>query len=238
MRRTQTKSGIYKIVNTINGKYYVGSSINIDQRWTNHRKLLNKNIHQNSHLQNAWNKYGATAFEFVFVENVSDKNLLLVEQTYLDAAFVSRAQYNILSKATSVLGRKDSIETRMKKSLAKIGKKHSMAMKEKMRVLGEERQYSTETRVKMSVSNRGNKHRIGTIPIVVVRPDGTIDWIFNRAAYCRKNCLNPGHFGLVINGQRNQHKGFFARRLRESEIVEGFYIDSIGNAVRIPEHIE
>jgi group I intron endonuclease len=77
-------SGIYKIINKVNGKYYVGSSKNIHVRWRVHKSNLNNNKHPNSHLQNAWNKYGNTLFEFTIVEN-TDK-LDEIEQFHLNIA--------------------------------------------------------------------------------------------------------------------------------------------------------
>ena len=37
------KSGIYVIENQINGHRYIGSAINIKERWAEHIKQLNKN---------------------------------------------------------------------------------------------------------------------------------------------------------------------------------------------------
>jgi group I intron endonuclease len=81
-------SGIYKIINKVNGKYYVGSSVNIKVRWQNHKTDLNRNVHRNIHLQRSWNECGKNNFDFVIVEkvNVSRKNLLLLEQKYLNIA--------------------------------------------------------------------------------------------------------------------------------------------------------
>ena len=42
--------GIYKIVNSINNKIYVGSAKNIKKRWSAHKSDLNKNKHHNKHL--------------------------------------------------------------------------------------------------------------------------------------------------------------------------------------------
>src|SRR3989304_1436717 len=61
-------SGIYKIINKTNGKYYVGSSNDIIGRWFTHKSQLNRNNHCNPHLQRAWNKYGKDNFEFIIVE--------------------------------------------------------------------------------------------------------------------------------------------------------------------------
>src|ERR1035437_397640 len=56
---TESKiSGIYKIINKIDGKYYIGSSDHIKRRWYSHRTELRKNRHGNQYLQRARNKYG------------------------------------------------------------------------------------------------------------------------------------------------------------------------------------
>ena len=78
--------GIYKIINRVNGKYYVGSSWNLDIRWKRHSVALRGNRHFNNHLQRAWNKYGQNAFEFIVIERCSEDDLLNVEQRYLDIA--------------------------------------------------------------------------------------------------------------------------------------------------------
>ncbi len=84
-------SGIYKIVNKVNGKYYVGSSVNIcgnrrGTRWKRHIWDLNRNKHGNDYLQRAWNKHGKNVFEFVLIEICLPHNLLSLEQKYLDIA--------------------------------------------------------------------------------------------------------------------------------------------------------
>lgn len=64
------KSGIYCIMNTVNGKKYVGSSIDISSRWTSHRHDLKRGIHSNVHLQKSWDKYGENSFVFYILEEV------------------------------------------------------------------------------------------------------------------------------------------------------------------------
>lgn len=77
-------SGIYRIVCRKNGRYYYGSSNNIQKRWWTHKNYLKKNKHSNIFLQRAWNKYGESSFVFELVESVTnDDMLLLVEQVYL-----------------------------------------------------------------------------------------------------------------------------------------------------------
>jgi group I intron endonuclease len=60
--------GIYKIENLVDGKIYVGSSINIEKREYKHFWMLNKNIHDNNHLQHSFNKLGSENFKFETIE--------------------------------------------------------------------------------------------------------------------------------------------------------------------------
>ena len=74
--------GIYKIINKINNKVYIGQSIDIDRRLKDHISGLNGNYGHNPHFQNAWNKYGEKNFEFEIVEEVEDTNLLDEREIY------------------------------------------------------------------------------------------------------------------------------------------------------------
>ena len=51
-------SGIYKITNLINGKFYVGSSSNVRHRLYEHLSKLRRQIHSNQHLQHSFSLYG------------------------------------------------------------------------------------------------------------------------------------------------------------------------------------
>ena len=67
--------GIYLIRNKINNKVYVGQSVNIKDRWSNHKRELEKGIHYNDHLQKSYNKYGKTNFEFKVIEYCEKEKL-------------------------------------------------------------------------------------------------------------------------------------------------------------------
>jgi group I intron endonuclease len=140
---SQKTSGIYKIFNTINRKFYIGSAMNISKRWGEHLRALRKNKHPNKHLQNAWNFYGEDAFVFSVLEICFKSMLLIREQYYIDSLL---PEYNILKTAGSCFGLKHSPETRAKISDAGMGRKNALGYK-----------HSSETRQKMSLAKRGCK---------------------------------------------------------------------------------
>jgi excinuclease UvrABC nuclease subunit len=57
-------SGIYKIINTVTGNYYIGQAVDFKFRKRNHFNALNRDVHANAHLQNAYRFYGKENFEF------------------------------------------------------------------------------------------------------------------------------------------------------------------------------
>lgn len=77
------ESGIYKIVNTINGKRYVGSGINLYKRIQQHLYGFKNGTHSNQHLLSAWNKYGADSF-IVKYALYPENRILVYEQHCLD----------------------------------------------------------------------------------------------------------------------------------------------------------
>lgn len=108
-------SGIYRILNTQNGKCYIGSAKNHIRRLKQHRNALDQNKHNNKKLQRAWLKYGESAFVFELVELVGDVSKLLVrEQHWIDAESGADHGYNINPTAGSCLGRTLSDETKRK----------------------------------------------------------------------------------------------------------------------------
>lgn len=58
------KGYIYKIINKKNGKFYIGSTINISKREKRHFSDLEKNTHHCLFLQRAYKKYGKEFFLF------------------------------------------------------------------------------------------------------------------------------------------------------------------------------
>lgn len=115
MFNNMKKSGIYLITNNINGKQYVGQSIDIDTRWRQHI-----NAKDNFAIHNAIKKYGKENFSFeVLLECPVD--MLDVWERDMIALYdcISPNGYNLTEGGG---GCKCSEETRLKMSNVRKGR--------------------------------------------------------------------------------------------------------------------
>lgn len=103
--------GVYQIINIVNNKSYIGSSINMRLRKNQHSNQLVKDKHPNKKLQNSFNKYKAINFRFKILEICEKSEIRFREQYYLDT---SLRELNISSKAEA-LACPSVIEARSKK---------------------------------------------------------------------------------------------------------------------------
>ncbi len=114
-----SSSGIYQIRCLVHGKIYIGSAVNLSNRWRQHRQAMERGDHYNLRLQNSWNKHGSENFVFEILELVDDKaSLVIIEQGYLDRLrpFDVGVGYNNSPTAGSMLGYKYNEEAKAKMS--------------------------------------------------------------------------------------------------------------------------
>ena len=157
-------SGIYCIENIVDGKVYIGQTIDLARRKRSHFNKLNIGKHPNKHLQNAFNKYGSENFKFKVLLYCESFELTRYEQFFVNSTKNS-SPYNLrLECVDSSLGILQSEETRQKISEAKKGKPswnkgipHSETSIQKMRDAQIGRKPSEETRRKMSEARKGKK---------------------------------------------------------------------------------
>jgi len=155
------ESGVYLILNTVNQHFYIGSTVNLRRRWSQHTWFLDNNRHHNPHFQNAWNKYGGCSFVFFAMEVVPDiASILPAEQRWIDktGAADRRDCYNVCAKAGSHLGRKRSEETKQRLAAANRGKKATSEAKAKMRAAKVGRKLTPEHIEKVRKTSLGRRY--------------------------------------------------------------------------------
>jgi group I intron endonuclease len=189
------KSGIYKIINVINNRFYVGSAVDLRRRKTRHFSELRTGKHNNAHLQAAWNKYGEKAFTFVIVEEHPEGvDLLAAENVWLKEHVGKDYCYNLGVDAvmptlgwsgpkSPTWGRKRTPEELAAQSWK--GRKHRKESRERIRayLIGKPRPAEVRAKIAASVSGERNpnygKPRDASFieqvsrRVVVVQPDGT-----------------------------------------------------------------
>ena len=150
-------TGVYCIRNIENNKVYIGQSIDIKRRWRKHKSELNRNVHNNKHLQSAWNKYGKDAFEFnVLIECTEDK-LDSYETEYIRLYHATDRQYGYCDMDGGQKYRHHSEETKRKCGEKNIGRHLSQEIIDNLRKINTGRPLSEEHKRKISESNKGRK---------------------------------------------------------------------------------
>ena len=79
-------TGIYKITNLVNGKMYIGQSIDIYKRWKEHNNIAFRTTSKsyNYPLYKAIRKYGIDNFKFEIIEECSIEKLNDKEIYYIN----------------------------------------------------------------------------------------------------------------------------------------------------------
>lgn len=225
-------SGIYQILCVPTGKVYIGSTKNLAYRWKRHAQLLRLQRHENSYLQHAWNKYGASAFEFTVIELVLSSFRVEREQFWLDKLrpYDRERGFNISLKADAPMaGRKHTQESIEKMSHASTGFRHTEETKRMMSERNKGKMFGVQTeesRRKRSVAAKGRKRTPETIErirqikleknaavrrYVITDPSGEVQEIENLARFCRENHLSKDCMRQVVSGKKTHHKGWTCR---------------------------
>jgi group I intron endonuclease len=233
--------GVYKITNKINGKCYIGSSIDIRRRKATHFRELSRGTHGNSYLQRAWYKYGCDAFEFKTVLICSKENVIFYEQIIMDLIqpCIADNGYNAVPNAGNIHGYKHTEDARMKISIARTGKgiipseetRKRMSLAHKGKTFSDKarqnmrnarklmnKQVSQETRGKISKANKGRKAshetRMKLIEAAKARPPRSDE---------HKMKLSLAHTGKTSPMKGKKLSAEAKAKRRESMIAKGTY---------------
>ena len=231
LKDTGKISGIYKIVNKVNGKYYVGSSKDIYDRWKEHKQYLIHKYHPNDYLQHAWNKYGEIAFDFIIIEKLTESELKNIEQKYLDKIKENKSiAYNLRYDAVGGemseyskkkigdknRGKKRTAECRLKMSISRKGRIFTEQTKQKISLshIGNKnpnfgKKLSNETKSKLSKTN-GGKNNPRFNPTIYTFRNKYTNEIFSGMCYDfrKKYNISSCRFSKLVKGKLNHVKGW------------------------------
>ena len=210
LQENKGRSGVYRWVNLINGKSYIGSSVDLKNRLRQYysNSYLNSQK-KKSNISKALVKYGYSKFKLEILIYCSPAKCLKWEQLFLD---LLKPEYNILKIAGSLWGYKHTDQ-----SLAKMRAwKHSAFTRANMS--GENHPFfgkprAEETKAKMSASMMGNsngKIQPNSIKIVVTDLELDTKTTYNSICAAAKALnIHPGRISEYFN--RNQIKPYKGR---------------------------
>jgi len=204
-------SGIYMIQSLCKPeRVYIGSAININDRWGRHRRAFSKNKHENIKLQRHYSKYGVDDLVFDVLESgdyLCKNHLLSREQGWFNRFKYQNTEipyFNIEGIAGSPLGVKRSDETKVKiKEAWKTRLPTSKETREKMsktrtgkhkrgvpwsketrdKIMASRKPMTKEQREKRALVWKGKKHTEET-------KQKTREWNLNRPPFTEEHCKN------------------------------------------------
>lgn len=114
-------TGIYVIRNLVNGKVYIGQSVNVDDRLAHHKSELRHNRHTNTYMQRAWNKHGEDNFTFEVLLPCEEKYLDVFEKYFIFSYDAMNRKHGYNRESGGSLLKHISKESRAKMSASKTG---------------------------------------------------------------------------------------------------------------------
>lgn len=138
---------IYKIINKINNKLYIGKTNDPYTRWHAHRSVAtlgatNEFYYQSGHyslIQRAISKYNVDNFEFTIIEENEEEKYILEREKYWIAYYKTNVckygnqyEYNLTDGGEGTSGKKHTKEAKQKIKEKATGRVHSQETKEKM----------------------------------------------------------------------------------------------------------
>lgn len=219
---------IYEIRNKINNKVYIGQSLQkTKHRLQEHVSKLRGNVHENPHLQKAWNKYGEQNFSISVLETTTSlDNLNKLEEKYSNQFKTLNREfgYNIrgtgnnrfLSRETKekISRSKKGISVHTPESIAKIikfqtGRKHSLESRQKRSQKLKGIQWS-----KAVIDSWVLGHRKGKQYPILISPNGKEHRVNNMTSFARKYKLVQQCLSRLINNQTKAYRGWTVKEDR------------------------
>lgn len=200
---------IYLITNLVNGKQYVGQTIDIQRREGDHRRS-NGGC---SHLHSAIRKYGWSnfAFDVIFEHDDEDFVVNTMEPLFIEWYDTKENGYNLTDGGGGTSGYKHPPR--------KLTESHRSSISEGLKG----HKVSEETKKLLSSALKGNRnfeghpHTEETKKLLseqkaktwyIVSPEGENIEVTNLRSFCLNNNMSPSAMSRVVNGKQRHHKGW------------------------------
>ncbi len=231
-----SKSAIYEIRNRLTNRSYIGQTAHVRNRWYDYKYTLPKSKNHNQFLQNDFNKCFEQLGHHDFIEfhilescdNLTQEERFSIEEdwikNYINEGYIL---YNIdLEPTKNKSFWSDNSKKAGKKYGRKKGHKHSEETKNKMSKSQKGHLVSLATRQKLHdfnigkpslgkgfkrLKSTGMKHhhaKIYTNLNLISPTEESFTRIECLASFCKVHGLLSSNLLKVLNGKRNQHKGW------------------------------
>lgn len=223
--------GIYSIYWLNESLYYIGQSVNIEQRLNVHKSLLSRGEHYNYKISDAYLKYGVPEFsilELCTIDKLDDLEILYIKEfdslnnglNIVEGGSNTKYGYNspkckftreqlikaflmwmIPENDYKIIAKETGVSEETVNSI-RCQKRHTWLSEE----FPEEYEIIKATysaRASIKQVKRFNK-QIKT----VLSPEGVEFEVLNGSKFAQENNLNKGHFLAVLRGAEYQHKGW------------------------------
>lgn len=187
--------GIYRITNIVNGKIYIGQTLNPSKRWSLH-KSESKKDKPSMAINYAMKKYGIHNFTFEIIAscldlqsaNDTEEIIIVQEKSHVKYGM----GYNVSNGGSNV---SPTEETRKKLSESLKGKPKSEEHKNKLK----NKINSKETRLKIS---QGNKGKIVSEESKQKMSKSRIGRKYSNESKSKISCSKKGRTWKLIDGKR------------------------------------
>lgn len=218
-------TGIYRLVNMVNGKTYIGLSANIERRWIEHRTP--RNMRKQTSLARALRKYGCENFRMEVIEECDNSKLSEREMFWIATL---KPEYNrtdggigprgftvsqSVRKKLSIAGRRqwDAMTTEQQERVKKFqltgpGKGHPVSdeVRNKIRTALLGRKDTPEVRLRKSLALTG-KHRPNILhkkPVICEGIEREAYGFFNSVKSAAESYgIDPTRISACLHGRQS-----------------------------------
>lgn len=210
---------IYSIFNKVTFLRYIGLSVSIKRRFNEHKRSLNKGVHINTHLQNAWNKYGEENFIFQLFE-VCDVEMLNEREQFYISLFMSNNKYFGYNLTSGGKSTQMSEETKKKMSISQTGKKRNFTLEHKANIskslMGKKLSEERKNKLKLHFKENGHPLQGKLHParkqIYCITNGETYESALDAGI---KLNIDPSCINKICNLQRKQESGYRFIRIED-----------------------